>query len=117
MIHDEAATCELLRILLQQEGYFVRALPRAEKGKRAFRSWRPDLVIVNGFLPDGDGLDLLGEFKALKPVVPVIYQSSALTTEKIEAALERGALVALEDFDPDILLPVIAEALRRPSEL
>ncbi len=116
VIHDEQSVLEFFKALLSREGYFVRGVQRADQGRELFARMQPDLVIVNGSLPDGTGLELLAEFKKARPTVVVIYESGAMTTEKSQQALDLGAVAALAlPLKPAQLLTIISEALTSRS--
>lgn len=71
----------------------VGAAPNAAIARSRFETARPDVVTLDVELPDGSGLDLLTEFRARAPRLPIVMFSSM--TQRAAAttldALSRGA--------------------------
>jgi two-component system KDP operon response regulator KdpE len=62
-IDDEVPMQRLLRRNLEARGYHVETAGRAREGLELFRSWRPDLVVLDLNLPDMDGVDFIRELR------------------------------------------------------
>jgi CheY-like chemotaxis protein len=76
---------------LRSEGFDVRAVALAEVALEIVRTWRPDLVITDLFMPGMDGFDLITRLRSdLAPPVPPIVAISGFPDAKAEA-LSRGA--------------------------
>ena len=58
-VDDDAAFVQRATAVLAKEGYFVQAAATAEQGLRLIQKLRPDLVVLDRLLPDGDGFDLI----------------------------------------------------------
>ncbi|NYE94068.1 two-component system CitB family response regulator [Psychromicrobium silvestre] len=70
-----------------------------ESALRAISALRPDLVLIDIFLPDRSGLDLLSQID-----VDAMVLSAARDSESILRARRRGALAYLiKPFDPEVL--------------
>ena len=63
IIDDEANLRELLRIVLEGEGYATQQASTVAEAHQHLAREKFDLVLCDIFLPDGNGLDLLSEFK------------------------------------------------------
>lgn len=90
VIEDEDNINNLLKALLETNGYQVISSKTCENGKMLFTSHRPDLIILDLGLPDLDGMTFLKEIRkeSLTPVIVV----SARTDEKDKVdALDMGA--------------------------
>ena len=59
MIEDDAAIRSVLRVLLQAEQYRVIEAATAARAEIEARSHKPDLLLVDLGLPDGDGLKVI----------------------------------------------------------
>jgi len=59
VIDDDPAAAKLLEIALTRGGHQVEVARDVSSGKLAAQSHRPDLLILEVFMPDGSGLDLL----------------------------------------------------------
>jgi CheY-like chemotaxis protein len=88
VIDDEAYARQMIRVLLEREGYEVVVAHSADEGLRLLRELKPDLVTVDLMMPGRDGLDLLAE----KQSDPAIHDipSLVLTAVGLHADLERA---------------------------
>jgi len=88
VIDDEAYARQLIRVLLEREGFEVVVAHSADEGLRLLRELKPDLVTVDLMMPGRDGLDLLAE----KQSDPAIHDipSLVLTAVGLRADLERA---------------------------
>ena len=62
MVDDEIGIRELLSEILKDEGYNVRVAENASAARLARREQRPDLVLLDIWMPDTDGISLLKEW-------------------------------------------------------
>jgi len=61
VVDDEAGIRELLSEILQDEGYRVHLAENAAQARESRHSVRPDLVLLDIWMPDTDGVTLLKE--------------------------------------------------------
>ncbi len=75
------------------EGYYVvgRAL-NSSQARRLLRAARPNLVLLDIYMPDVSGLTLLEEIRQFHPAVDVIVITAAKETSAVEKALRLGAI-------------------------
>jgi two-component system response regulator CitB len=57
----------------------------------AIAAQRPDLVMLDNYLPDGTGIDMMKHLRATQPEVDVIFITAANDIETIKAAIRHGA--------------------------
>ncbi|HSS00023.1 MAG TPA: sigma-54 dependent transcriptional regulator [Kofleriaceae bacterium] len=88
--NDALVRCSI-RDLLHSSGFAVREADSCEAGLAAFRAQRPDLVLVEHRLPDGDGVHLIGQLRATDPDVPCIVLSGHATIDLAVQAVKEGA--------------------------
>jgi len=113
-IDDEPAMNELVSGLLSGLGYEVETAVAGQPGRERFEAFRPDVVIVDMMLPDGDGLALLKEFKSTRPEAEVIVLTAHATVARAVEAIQSGAHNFLEKpIDPDALQTYVERALER----
>ena len=115
VVDDEADFLATYERLLRRHGYqVVTATSRAE-GLAAVARERPDLVISDLRLPDGDGLDVVRAARAAhEPVIVVTGYPSDATRR---AALAAGAATFLaKPFAAAVLLAAIRSGLDRTRE-
>ena len=62
VVDDEVGIRELLRDILQDEGYQVRLAENAAQAREYRQQFTPDLVLLDIWMPDCDGISLLKEW-------------------------------------------------------
>ena len=72
VIDDSIEMRELLQEMIKVLGYAVRAAAGGAQGVAAYREEPADVVILDRFMPDKDGLETLRELRQLDPAVRVI---------------------------------------------
>ncbi len=113
VIEDEPAIRGVLRVLLEAEGYRVIEADTAMRAEIESRSHKPDLLLVDLGLPDGDGLKVIKKVRLWSPV-PVIVLSARTMEEQKIAALDAGADdYVTKPFSAPELLARVRAALRR----
>jgi DNA-binding NtrC family response regulator len=115
VVDDEVGIRELLSEILFDEGYRVHLAENAAQA-RSFREQHvPDLVLLDIWMPDTDGLTLLKEWVALEQLtMPVIMMSGHGTIETAMEAMRIGATDFLEKpIALQKLLATVAKAIQR----
>jgi len=97
VVDDEKDIRELVKEILEEEGYDVTVAEGGEAARRARQMRRPDLVLLDIWMPDVDGITLLKEWSGNgKPDAPVIMISGHGTVETAVEATRLGAYDYLE---------------------
>jgi two-component system nitrogen regulation response regulator NtrX len=92
VVDDEPDICELVREILEDEGYSVTTAEDGEAARIAYAGSRPDLVLLDIWMPDIDGISLLREWSADgSPSCPVVVMSGHGTLETAVEATRLGA--------------------------
>lgn len=97
VVDDEPDIRGLVKEILEDEGYRVDSAENGTKAREAMRHERPDLVLLDIWMPDVDGITLLKEWgeKADLPC-PIIMMSGHGTVETAVEATRLGAYDFLE---------------------
>lgn len=74
-IDDEPSAIETRRLLLESDGYQVIDASTGEEGLRIFQSNKIDVVVVDYWMSEMNGLVVAQEIKRLDPAMPVIMLS------------------------------------------
>lgn len=112
-VEDEPDIRKILRALLEGDQYRFIEAETAERGEIEARSHKPDLLLVDLGLPDGNGIDLIRRIRAWSPV-PIIVLSARTMEEQKIAALDAGADdYVTKPFSTPELLARVRAALRR----
>ncbi len=115
VVDDEAGIRELLSEILQDEGYRVHLAENAAEARESRHSLRPDLVLLDIWMPDTDGVTLLKEWKSHGLLtMPVVMMSGHGTIDTAVEATKIGALDFLEKpITLQKLLSTVERALKR----
>jgi DNA-binding NtrC family response regulator len=97
VVDDEVGIRELLSEILMDEGYDVRLAENAGAARRLRNEMRPDLVLLDIWMPDTDGISLLKEWHAAGHLnMPVVMMSGHGTIDTAVEATRIGAFDFLE---------------------
>src|SRR5574343_504348 len=97
VVDDEVGIRELLSEILIDEGYDVRLAENAAAARRIRSELRPDLVLLDIWMPDTDGISLLKEWHAEGHLnMPVVMMSGHGTIDTAVEATRFGAFDFLE---------------------
>jgi len=111
VVDDEIGIRELLREILNDEGHDVVLAENAAVARIARQSARPDLVLLDIWMPDTDGVTLLKEWVATGMLtMPVLMMSGHGT---IDTAVEAIRLGALDFLEKPIALQKLLAAVKR----
>ena len=71
VIDDDLNICDLLRMYFENEGYEVKTANDGEEGLNAFKTFEPDLVLLDLMLPKKDGNQVCREIREIssKPII------------------------------------------------
>jgi len=117
VVDDEVGIRELLSEILADEGHQVMLAESASDARRLRERARPDLVLLDIWMPDADGITLLKEWAASGQLtMPVVMMSGHAT---IETAVEATRIGALDFLEKPValqrLLATVKRALRNPE--
>ena len=114
LIEDEPQIRRFVRAALEAEGWQVHEADTSARGLADAGTRKPDLLVVDLGLPDGDGLDLIRDVRGWSNVPIVVLSARADEADKI-AALDAGADDYLtKPFGVGELLARVRANLRRP---
>ena len=97
VVDDEHGIRDLLWEILNDEGHTVELAENAAQARAARLRERPDLVLLDIWMPDTDGVTLLKEWASTGLLtMPVIMMSGHATIETAVEATKIGAMAFLE---------------------
>ncbi len=113
VVDDEPGIRDLLREILEEEGYEVRLAADGQEARAALAASPPALVLLDIWMPDLDGLTLLKEWSSAGQLgMPVVMMSGHGTIHTAVEATRLGAFDFLEKPIPyKKLLQTVAKAL------
>ena len=117
VVDDELGIRALLSEILTDEGHTVDVAENAAQARAARERARPDLVLLDIWMPDVDGVTLLKEWgTAGMLTMPVIMMSGHGTIDTAVEATKSGAVAFLEKpITLQKLLSAVAQGLARPA--
>lgn len=97
VVDDELGIRDLLSEILNDEGHTVELAENAAQARAARQRMRPDLVLLDIWMPDTDGVTLLKEWSTTGLLsMPVVMMSGHATIETAVEATKIGAHSFLE---------------------
>src|SRR5262245_37043828 len=97
VVDDEADIRDLLQEILHEEGYEVEVAADAARARSARAAAEPDLVLLDIWMPDADGISLLREWRDNDALnFPVVMMSGHGTVETAVEATRLGAFDYVE---------------------
>jgi len=117
VVDDEHGIRDLLWEILNDEGHNVELAENAAQARVARTRERPDLVLLDIWMPDTDGVTLLKEWSSSGVLtMPVIMMSGHATIDTAVEATKIGALAFLEKpITLQKLLKAVEQGLARSS--
>jgi DNA-binding NtrC family response regulator len=117
VVDDELGIRALLSEILTDEGHTVELAENAAQARSVRESLRPDLVLLDIWMPDVDGISLLKEWGATGLLsMPVIMMSGHGTIDTAVEATKYGASAFLEKpITLQKLLRAVEQALVKPG--
>ena len=109
VVDDEVGIRELLSEILYDEGHSVELAENAAQAREARQRKRPDLVLLDIWMPDTDGVSLLKEWAAQGLLdMPVIMMSGHAT---VDTAMEATRIGAVDFLEKPIAMQKLLEAV------
>jgi DNA-binding NtrC family response regulator len=119
VVDDEMGIRELLSEILGDEGHAIQLAENAQQAREARAAGAPDLVLLDIWMPDTDGVTLLKEWQRDGLLtMPVIMMSGHATIDTAVEATRIGALNFLEKpIALQKLLKAVQQGLTRAQEV
>ena len=115
VVEDDAGLRDVLRTLLEAEGYRVIEADTAARALIEARSHKPDAVLADLGLPDRDGQVVIRSIREFSPVPIIVLSARAMEADKV-LALDGGADdYVTKPFSSTELLARVRAALRRSA--
>jgi two-component system KDP operon response regulator KdpE len=113
IVEDDPGIRDVVRALLEAEKYRVVEAETVARAAIEARTHKPDLLLVDLGLPDGDGVEVIRAVRAWSSVPIIVLSARAMEAQKI-TALDAGADdYVTKPFSAAELLARVRAALRR----
>ncbi|MBX7111934.1 MAG: response regulator transcription factor [Dehalococcoidia bacterium] len=113
VVDDDPAILRAVRRSLEAHDYDVRTLEAASEVERTVGGFRPDVILLDLVLPDGDGIALCRALRPRTPASILVLSAVGDEAKKVEALDEGADDYVTKPFGMDELLARIRVALRR----
>ena len=90
IVEDDSNIAELLHLYLEKEGFETQVAPDGGKGVELFRSFHPDLVLLDIMLPVMDGWSVLKKIRESDKTPVIMLTAKGELSDKVQG-LEGGA--------------------------
>jgi CheY-like chemotaxis protein len=91
LVEDHEDTRKMLELLFEEWGYRATMVGTATEGLRNLLENRFDLIILDNWLPDLDGIELCRQIRAIDRQTPIIFYSAAGMGSEDREAMNSGA--------------------------
>jgi putative two-component system response regulator len=116
LVEDDAPLLEVMRCLLEAEGYEVCPAVNGKQALELFDTCQPDLVISDIMMPEMNGYELLESIRTLKQGITVPFLFLSARTERSDVDLARSLGVddyLFKPFDASELINAVRARLDR----
>lgn len=118
IVDDNDTTRAMLRGILRQDG--IEVVGEAKDGPGAValvRKLAPTVVCLDVNMPNGSGLDALGEIKAVQPNIRVLMVTGSTDRSTVQAAIAGGASgYVVKPFNAAKVMAALCHALGVPQQ-
>jgi two-component system nitrogen regulation response regulator NtrX len=114
VVDDEKSIIETLSSIIEDEGYDVITASSGEKGLKMFLKHNPDIILLDIWMPDMDGIETLKQIRSRDKEVSIIMISGHSNIDTAVQAIKLGAYDFLEKpLSLDKVLILINRALEK----
>jgi two-component system KDP operon response regulator KdpE len=113
-VDDEPGILRIIRSSLQIFGYKVITSNTGEEALKLFENERPDIVLLDVFMPGMDGFETLEKLRSFSQV-PVIFFSAHSSCREKALSLGADDFIA-KPFTPQQMAKSISEILQRRQQ-
>ncbi len=113
IIDDDVNICELIKLYMEKEGFEVATVYDGIKALEVFKSFAPNIVVLDIMLPGADGWQVCREIRKISNIPIMMLSAKGETFDKV-LGLELGADDYLvKPFEPKELVARLKDILRR----
>jgi len=116
-IDDDGAICATVSLILERAGHQIVAAQDGRRGLKLLEANRFDLLLIDIFMPEMDGLETIRVLRKSKPDLPIIVMSGSTIEgtkmpDYLSFATKLGAIESLrKPFKPAALVEMVDRCL------
>jgi two-component system, OmpR family, response regulator ResD len=115
IVDDDENICEVINMYLENAGYDTCIVHNGKEALEKFRSYNPDLILLDIMLPYIDGIDVLKTIRKESEIPVILLTAKGETFDKV-LGLELGADdYIVKPFEPKEMVARVKAVLRRYS--
>ena len=117
IVEDDVAVTSVLTETIQRWGYRAENADTCKDALKKVKQKRFDLILLDIFLPDGKGHEIIPQFKELWPDVGIVTMTGYNTRELEMEVRQQGILYyMIKPFDPMALKELLDHISRKYSD-
>lgn len=116
IVEDDGNIAQLLHLYLEKEGYETQVADNGGKAVELFRSFGPDLVLLDIMLPVMDGWSVLKKIRSESKTPVIMLTAKGETSDRVTGLEEGADDYIVKPFETKEVLARIRAVLRRTSE-
>ena len=116
VVEDDPSVGDALKLVLESNGYEVVLVTKGEDGVEQMRNRPFGFCVVDLFLTDISGFQLITDLLTLQPQIPILLATAHYSPQVCEEARRLGAIGGLaKPFPPAEILKIINSHLHGPT--
>ena len=116
LVEDDLSYSRIIKTFLEKNSFHVFATDQIKEALLIAKREEIDLIITDFRLPDGTGLELMSQYKALNSITPTILITNYADIRIAVKAMKMGAFEYItKPINPDELLLTVKDALKSPK--
>jgi len=118
IVDDEETIRHLIHNILSDAGYEPISAENATQAYEAFDSQSPQLAVVDNFLPDYSGLELMQKIRKTNQAIPLVMMTGVYLPAIEKKAEEAGCthFIRKDEFEVNSFLKVVADLLSKSQK-
>lgn len=117
LVEDEPALAEIVSESLQHKDFLVVHAADIATALSAYHAQKPDIIVLDVMLPDGDGFEMATQVRATDMDTPILFLTSRSRAEDVVTGFEKGGNDYLKKPFSLTELIVRMQALLHPNRL
>ena len=114
LVDDDARLCDLLSMKLRSAGYRTTSFTNGQAFVEMARRRTPACVVVDVYMPERSGIELVNDINGRKYPAPIIVMSGKATVPMAVEAVNKGAFDIIEKpFEPDAFVESVRNVIER----
>jgi len=109
IVDDERDFVEFIKIRLRNWGYNVISAYNGKEGVSSLKEKKPDIIILDCYMPEMDGISALKEIRKINKKIPVIILTAYPDVEMMNKAEKLGIVAFIPKITTEVNLRTLLE--------